>query len=60
MAFSVVTITCRVSDPLGNLYWIHQRIEDVSEEEMVRRMSDPVFAKNMEYVQSSLFRPAVD
>jgi PhnB protein len=53
-------IVCRVSDPFGNLYWIHQRIEEVTEDEVIRRMSDPVFVKNLEYVQSSLFRPGVD
>lgn len=51
-------ITCRVSDPFGNLYWINQRIEEVAEEELVRRMSDPVFVKNLEYVQSAEFRPS--
>lgn len=45
----------RVKDPFGNLWWIQSRVEEVSEEEMVRRMSDPEFTKAMEYVQSARF-----
>ncbi|SEG99179.1 Uncharacterized conserved protein PhnB, glyoxalase superfamily [Nonomuraea solani] len=45
----------RVRDPFGNLWWIQTRIEEVSEEEMTRRMSDPEFTKAMEYVQSAQF-----
>ena len=48
----------RVRDPLGNLWWIHTRIEDVSAEELERRLTDPVFTKAMEYVQSAEFFPA--
>jgi uncharacterized glyoxalase superfamily protein PhnB len=44
----------RVRDPLGNLWWIQQRVEEVSEEEMGRRMSDPEWIARMEYVQSAL------
>jgi uncharacterized glyoxalase superfamily protein PhnB len=47
----------RVRDPLGNLWWIHTRIEDVSAEEMERRLTDPVFTKAMEYVQGAEFFP---
>jgi uncharacterized glyoxalase superfamily protein PhnB len=47
----------RVRDPLGNLWWIHTRIEDVSAEEMERRLTDPVFTKAMEYVQGAAFFP---
>ncbi|MGW0804118.1 VOC family protein [Nonomuraea sp. NPDC002799] len=45
----------RVRDPFGNLYWIQTRIEDVTQEEMERRLSDPEFTKAMEYVQSARF-----
>ncbi|MET9066602.1 VOC family protein [Streptosporangium sandarakinum] len=45
----------RVRDPFGNLWWIQTRIEDVSPEEMGRRLGDPVFAKAMAYVQSADF-----
>ena len=31
----------RVRDPFGNLWWIQTHIEDVDEEEMGRRMTDP-------------------
>ncbi|MHC5904966.1 hypothetical protein ACVNF4_13840 [Streptomyces sp. S6] len=48
----------RVRDPLGNLYWIHARVEDVSPEELERRLDDPVFTAAMEYVQSADFFPA--
>ncbi len=48
----------RIRDPLGNLWWIHTRIEEVSAEEMERRLTDPVFIKAMEYVQSAEFFPA--
>lgn len=48
----------RVRDPLGNLWWIHTRIEEVGAEEMERRLTDPVFVKAMEYVQSAEFFPA--
>ncbi|MGP4023542.1 VOC family protein [Actinomadura sp. 3N407] len=47
----------RVRDPFGNLWWIHTRIEDVTPEEMERRLSDPVFTKAMEYVQGADFFP---
>ncbi|NUO99855.1 MAG: VOC family protein [Nonomuraea sp.] len=47
----------RVRDPLGNLWWIQTHIEDVSPEEVERRLGDPVFVKAMEYVQSADFFP---
>jgi PhnB protein len=48
----------RVRDPFGNLYWIQTHIEDVSEQEMERRLGDPVFTKAMDYVTSADFFPA--
>ena len=48
----------RVRDPLGNLYWIQTRVEDLSPQEMERRLADPEFTKAMEYVQSADFFPA--
>lgn len=42
----------RFEDPFGNLWWIHQRVAEPSEEEMSRRLADPAFVANMEYVQS--------
>ena len=47
----------RVRDPFGNLYWIQTRIEDVTEEEMVDRLSDPEFTKAMDYVTGADFFP---
>ena len=45
----------RVRDPLGNLWWIQTRIEDLTPQEMEQRLSDPAFIKAMEYVQSADF-----
>ena len=45
----------RVRDPLGNVWWLQARIEEVSPEEMERRLSDPVFTKAMRYVQDADF-----
>ena len=42
----------RVRDPMGNLWWIQARVEDVDEAEINRRMSDPVWLERMAYVQS--------
>jgi uncharacterized glyoxalase superfamily protein PhnB len=47
----------RVRDPLGNLWWIQTRVEEVDEAEMGRRMSDPVWLERMAYVQSSIAFP---
>jgi len=49
----------RFEDPFGNLWWIHQRVAEPSEEEINRRLSDPTFIKNMEYVQSADVVPRV-
>ncbi|MFE1589290.1 hypothetical protein ACFW6Q_26840 [Streptomyces sp. NPDC058737] len=48
----------RVRDPLGNLYWIQTRVEDLSPQEVERRLGDPEFTKPMDYVQSAEFFPA--
>ena len=47
----------RVRDPLGNLWWIQTRIEDLTPQQMEQRLSDPAFTKAMEYVQSADFFP---
>ena len=44
----------RVRDPLGNLWWIQQKVEDVTPEETARRMEDPEWLERMRYVQSAL------
>ena len=50
----------RVRDPVGNLWWIMSRIEDVAPEEMERRYGEQKYIDAMEYVQSSDFFPADD
>ncbi|WP_405148575.1 hypothetical protein OG589_11550 [Sphaerisporangium sp. NBC_01403] len=45
------------SHPLGNLWWIQTRVEEVGPQEMERRLTDPVFTRAMEYVQSADFFP---
>jgi uncharacterized glyoxalase superfamily protein PhnB len=44
----------RVRDPLGNMWWIQARVEEVDEAEMERRMTDPEWLDRLDYVQSSL------
>lgn len=44
----------RVRDPWGNIWWIHQRIAELSPEEMGRRAMDPAAGEAMRYVQDSL------
>jgi PhnB protein len=44
----------RVRDPFGNLWWIQQRVEDLTEEEVGRRWMEPKWAEAMAYVQNSL------
>ena len=43
----------RVRDPLGNLWWIQARVEEVSPTEMERRFNDPAFTEAMRYVESA-------
>jgi uncharacterized glyoxalase superfamily protein PhnB len=43
----------RVRDPLGNLWWIQTRVEDVTPEQIAGRLQDPAFLKAMEYVQGA-------
>jgi PhnB protein len=49
---------CRVRDPLGNLWWIMTRIEDVSPEEMEKRWGQKEYIDAMEYVQGAQFFPS--
>jgi hypothetical protein len=44
----------RVRDPWGNIWWIHQRVEEVSFDEMGRRAVDPAAGEAMRYVQNTL------
>lgn len=47
----------RVQDPLGNLWWIHTRIEEVDEAELARRAEDPQFVEALRYIQSAKIIP---
>ncbi|MFI6097037.1 VOC family protein [Lentzea sp. NPDC051213] len=47
----------RFEDPFGNLWWIHQRVAEPTEDELNARLADPAFAKAMDYVQSADFTP---
>jgi PhnB protein len=44
----------RVRDPLGNLWWIQERVEEPTPEEVAKRFEDPKFTEGMQYVQSTL------
>lgn len=37
----------RIRDPLGNIWWIQTHVEDVSEEEMMQRLGEEKYAKDM-------------
>ncbi|KQL46373.1 extradiol dioxygenase [Brevibacillus choshinensis] len=44
----------RVRDPLGNIWWIQTRIEDLTPEEMAKRAGQSEYIEAMRYVQGSL------
>ena len=44
----------RLVDPWGNLWWVHERVEDVAVEEMVRRLGDPAVHATMAAYEESL------
>lgn len=44
----------RVKDPFGNIWWVVGCVEDVSEEEMWKRLQDPVYAEAMRVAQETL------
>jgi len=48
----------RVRDPLGNLWWLQTRVEEVDPEEMERRLGDAKWRQAMAYVQGAEFFPA--
>jgi PhnB protein len=47
----------RVRDPLGNLWWIMTRIEDVDEAELARRWAMPEYAAALQEAENSEFFP---
>lgn len=44
----------RVRDPQGHLWWLHEQVEDVTPEELARRIADPAAHEAMAYVQGTL------
>lgn len=46
----------RIRDPLGNIWWIQTHVEDVSEEEMMQRMGEENYTKDMEISAETLKR----
>ena len=44
----------RVRDPLGNIWWVVQHVEDVAPEEIAARMQDPRYGEAMTRAQASL------
>jgi PhnB protein len=48
----------RVRDPLGNIWWITTRIEDLDPEEIARRMGEKEYIEAMRYAQSAEFFPS--
>ena len=44
----------RVRDAWGNVWWIHQHIEDVSDDEQAARAGDPAAIRAMRYVEDTL------
>jgi PhnB protein len=46
----------RVRDPLGNIWWIQTRMEDVDPEEMGRRAGEKKYVDAMRYARASLDR----
>lgn len=44
----------RVRDPLGNIWWIQTRLEDLDPEEIGRRAGEKKYLDAMHYVQASL------
>ena len=43
----------RFVDPWGNTWWVQERLEVVSPEEIGQRMADPRFAEAMRYLQET-------
>lgn len=44
----------RVRDPLGNLWWIQERLAEPTPEQIEERAKDPKYAEAMTYLQSTL------
>lgn len=44
----------RVKDPFGNIWWVVARVEDVSEDQVWKRLQEPVYAQAMRVAQETL------
>jgi len=44
----------RVRDPLGNVWWIQERVEEPTPGEVARRLQDTKYTEAMQYLQSTL------
>ena len=44
----------RIADPFGNIWWVITVVEEVAEDEMWRRLSEPHYAEAMSVAQSTL------
>lgn len=44
----------RIRDPFGNIWWVCTLVETVSEDEMWRRLGEPVYAEGMRIAQETL------
>lgn len=44
----------RVKDPFGNIWWVVSHVEDVPEDEMWKRLQEPVYAEGMRVAQATL------
>lgn len=47
----------RLRDPFGNVYWIHQRVVEVDEQEAAARAEQPEFVEAMTYMTSTEIFP---
>lgn len=43
----------RIKDPFGNIWWVVAQVEDVPEEEMWKRLQEPVYAEAMRVAQET-------
>jgi uncharacterized glyoxalase superfamily protein PhnB len=46
-------LVARFRDPQGHLWWIHQRVADLSPPELGRRLAEPGYQAAMAYVQQT-------
>jgi PhnB protein len=44
----------RICDPLGNIWWLVEHVEDVEPEIQAQRWADPEYTESMRYAQESL------